>query len=244
MNESIKKLKKDFIEIKQLGYIKSINNFSNGGGITLEKLLNANAGNLCYPDLNGIELKTINQYWKKNINLFCDKPLNKSLSAIKYLTSKYGYPDKKFNSKKILNVKVNSKYLTQVGLLYYFKLQIDKTNKIIKLQIFNLQKKLMNDEIYWNFDSLQKKLEIKLKYLALIYLEKKYVKGTQYCKYNKLIIYKLKDFNIFIELIEQGIIEITISTGYTKNRKFHDHGTKFTINEKNIKRLFTRIDSY
>ena len=109
MKQEIAKLKEEFIKIQKMEYIKAVNNYSSGGGLTLEKLLNATAGNLCYPDLNGIELKTINQYWKKNINLFCDTPLcnyNKYESSMKLLTKRYGYPNKKHQ--KVFNGKINS----------------------------------------------------------------------------------------------------------------------------------------
>ena len=113
------------------------------------------------------------------------------------------------------------------------------------LQIFDLELNLINEEIHWDFCFIRKKLETKLNYLALIYLEKKFIKGTQYCKYNKLKIFKLKNFDTFIEMIEKGIVEINFCTGYFKTGKregdFHDHGTKFTINEKNIKKLFTQL---
>ena len=246
MKQEILDLVKKFEKIRKLGYIKAINNYTSGGGLTLEKLLNANAGNLCYPDLNGIELKTINKFWKKNINLFCDTPFFPNIryeSSVKILVKKYGYHNK--NYKKVFNGKINAKSLTQVGLLYYFRLKVLRKKEIIILQIFDLGKNLINEEIYWEFSVLKNKLETKLKYLALIYLEKKYINSVQYCKYTRMNLYILKDFNTFINLIEEGLIEVTFSTGYFKGEKnfekFHDHGTKFTINEKDINKLFTKI---
>ena len=247
MKNEIQLLKQKFDEIKNMGYIKSISNYSSGGGMTLEKLLNIRPNNLCYPDYNGIELKTINQYWEKNINLFCDTPTSTHITTIKWITDMFGYPDKSYRNYNIFNGRIDTKNYTKVGSNYFFRINVERKEKKIILEIYDSKMHLINNEIYWDFIFLKSKLETKLKLLAVIYLEKKYLNKIQYCKYNKIKFYKLKNFDTFIKLIEEGIIKINICTGYNKSKKnkgkFHDHGTKFYINEKNLYRLFNRIEN-
>ena len=59
------------------------------------------------------------------------------------------------------------------------------------------------------------------------------------------VFYKLKNFETFIKLIEDGIIEITFKIGTHKNGskkgKPYDHGTDFSINIKDIDKLFDSV---
>ena len=61
-------------------------------------------------------------------------------------------------------------------------------------------------------------------------------------------IYKLKDFETFINLIESGIIRISIKLSIfkegPKKGKIHDHGTSFGIQEKDIDKLFDLVEIY
>ena len=58
MEKQIKKLNEEFIKIKKMGWIKSVNCGSNGIGFTFESLLGISKNELEIPDYNGIELKT------------------------------------------------------------------------------------------------------------------------------------------------------------------------------------------
>ena len=61
-------------------------------------------------------------------------------------------------------------------------------------------------------------------------------------------IYKLKDFNTFINLLDSGIIRISIKIGIfregNKLGKIHDHGTSFCIQEENLNKLYDLIKIY
>ena len=58
-------------------------------------------------------------------------------------------------------------------------------------------------------------------------------------------IYKLKYFDKFIDLIENGIIKMTVKVDiYTSEKhygKTYNHGCGFTIDEKNIPTLYDII---
>lgn len=58
-------------------------------------------------------------------------------------------------------------------------------------------------------------------------------------------IYKLNDFDKFIDLIENGTIKMTIKVDIYVNEKYYgktyDHGCGFAIEEKNLCKLFNII---
>ena len=88
--------------------------------------------------------------------------------------------------------------------------------------------------------------DMKLKYLALIPVSKKIYSGKTYFKYHNLKLYKLKSFDKFLELIEDGTISVNMKISfYTSKEKYgkiQDKGTTFEIAEKDLEKLFTRID--
>ena len=107
---------------------------------------------------------------------------------------------------------------------------------------------LIEDEVYWDFDILKEKLYRKLKYLAYVKALKKKIYDQKYFKYYEMKIYKLKDFKTFINLLDIGIIRISIKIGIYRDDKrkgnIHDHGTSFCIQEENLEKLYDLIDIY
>ena len=89
------------------------------------------------------------------------------------------------------------------------------------------------------------KLERKLNYLCFVHADTYYSNSQLYVKYNNDNYYKLKSFGRFIELIEEGKISVTFRIGvFNSGRKkgqIHDHGTTFSIEEKDLESLFDRI---
>lgn len=81
--------------------------------------------------------------------------------------------------------------------------------------------------------------------MALIKVYNKKTNSKEYFKYNEIKMYKLKNFNQFIILVEQGLIRINfklnINTSENKFGKIHDHGTSFDILEENLEKLYDRI---
>ena len=62
-----------------------------------------------------------------------------------------------------------------------------------------------------------------------------------------MTIYKLKGFQTFLQLIEEGVISIVFNIGIYKTDdkygRIYDHGTSFKINTENIYKLFEKIVS-
>ena len=61
-------------------------------------------------------------------------------------------------------------------------------------------------------------------------------------------LYKLKDFDTFIDLLNKGIIRVSIKIGVFRDEKrfgkIHDHGTSFGIQEQNLNKLYDLINVY
>lgn len=249
MKDQIKKLKEEFIKIKEKGWVKSLNRGSNGIGFTFEALLGIQKNELEIPDYNGIELKTRRYSSTSYIILFSCKPEGKYYHEVERIKDMYGYPHRKFKQYKVLNNSAYNNKYNKIGQNYYFKLDVDKIERKIYLLIYNKYKKLVEREVYWDFDILEEKLCRKLKILALVkaYSKKYRCENCEYFKYNYMRIYYLKSFEKFINLVESGEIRVNfklnIKTAGDKIGQIHDHGTSFDILEKDIPKLFDFCDS-
>ena len=111
--------------------------------------------------------------------------------------------------------------------------------------VVNSNNKSIDINVSWSFQLLYQRLYLKLKKLAYITADTKFIDWNEYFYYYDLRLFKLKDFTTFLNLIESGDIEIRFSIGVFKSGKregqLHDRGTVFSINEENIAKLFTEI---
>lgn len=245
MYESINLLNEKFKEIKAKGYIKTTREGDTGIGKTFEDLIGKEEDHEEKPDFRGIEIKTKEDGTSTGyITLFCASPRGPHEYETHYLVDKYGYPDVIFKNKKVLNRSIYSGNLR--GNKYLFALKIDYRKMIIKLKILDNFLETMEDEIYWTYYDLETKLYRKHRYLAIVKASKKIIKGNTYYKYNDIEFYKIKNFDSFIKLIEQGKIRVNLRIGIYRSGKregeIHDRGSAFQIRESDILRLFSEID--
>ena len=242
MEKDILEFKNIFEEIKNKGWIESKRKGSTGVGYTFETLLNKEEDTLEIPDYKDIEIKTQRKKSNSFISLFNATPDGDYLFEIKRLRNNYGYPDKVLKEYKVINNEFFANKIKNLGSKYKAKLKIDWENKKLRLIILNNCLQIVDNEVSWSFDLLKEKLYRKLKYLAFIEADSKFINGVEYFKYNNLHIYELKDFNTFLRLIETGIIKVTFKIGVvrTGNRKgeINDHGTSFSISRENISKLY------
>lgn len=244
MKERIRILKKEFKKIKSKGYIKGITNGASSIGRTFENELNLPENNFSIPDYYGIEIKTRKSYSKSAITLFNIEPDGEDLFEIERLKEKYGYPYKNDRNYKALYIEVYGNKLNYAGIKYQYKIDIDKNKKKIYLCIFNKFNKLIERKVYWSFEILEKRLYNKVIYLAVINAWTNKINNWDYFKYYKMDIYKLKDFDTFIKLLENGaiklIIKVDIHLGKNNYGKTYNHGCGFAIEEKNLIKLFDK----
>lgn len=241
-----KNIKNKFYEVKMMGWVESDRNDSGAIGITFEKSIGIENNELEIPDFNGVEIKTKKKYSKSYTTLFNCTPTGPHYHEIERLKDLYGYPDAKIKIYNVLNTSIYSNKKVKVGLKYYFKLEVDQKKEKIFLIIYDIYGNLIEKEVYWDFDILEEKLHRKLKYLAYVKALEKTIHKKKYFKYYEMKIYKLKDFNTFIHLLNSGIIRISIKIGIFRDEKrigkIHDHGTSFCIQEENLDKLYDLID--
>lgn len=234
------------IEIRNKGWIKGLNNFFSGSGITFEKEIGKEIENFEIPDYNGIEIKTHCKYSRFRISLFCATP-DSILFAIKRIHMKYAYPDKDYPMFRVFNVSINTKSYLPMSKKYYFKLFVNYEEKCVVMNVYNRKYELIDCEISWSFDMLKEKLERKLSKLLVVEYLHKFINGEKYYYYNAFNYYKLKSFETFLYLIEQGKIYINFKIGVYKNGKrfgkIYDRGTSFVIDVKDLDLLFNYIFS-
>ena len=110
----------------------------------------------------------------------------------------------------------------------------------------NLDYKILEKECYITFNTLKKHLYTKFKYLAIINAFKKYINGEKYFKYYNLLLYKLKDFDTFINIIEKDIIRINMILRINKSKLHYGKPSYkniiFYINKYNLQYLFTKLN--
>lgn len=243
MKKQYIELYKEFNRIRNLGWIKTMRNGTTGVGYTFESLLNKKEDNLKQPDFNGIEIKTMKYFSKKKIHLFNLTPDSDTPQSIKSIVEKFGYPDKEYPMYKVFNISINAKEYTKIGYKKY-KLSVNEKEKKIDLIASTIFGFKININIYWPYEKLQDSLEKKLKILAIVKACSKKENNTEYYYYTRIDFYELKEFDYFIHLIKEGIINITFKIGIRKDLEklgnIHDKGTDFSMFEKDIELLFKK----
>ena len=248
LNESIKNLKEKFSEVKNMGYVKGIKQKSQGNsGLTFEKLIGKENDNFQIADYDGIEIKVKNNFGYRYLQLFSLVPSNSFGMELKRLRNTYGEYDNHFKNVKILIKSVFANKMSFLDTGYWAKLEIKYSEKRIYLLIYDRKKRLIEKNIYWDFDEIIGMVNRKLKTLAIVKYDKKTIGKDDYFKYNEMNFYKLKDINTFFNLIEEGLIRIYFCLSVYKSGpkigREHDHGVVFGIKEYDLLKLYDKYDS-
>lgn len=240
--ENMQQLQLELYKIQTKNWILNQSNGTGAAGRTLEILLGKPFDHLALPDYNGIEIKTqmINIHY--DLRLFSMALDNKPLE-MQRLLNLCGYPDRIHPEFKVFRMKVNARYQKKFG-NQACQLFVDYSSKLVRLLIYK-NGFLIETDMSWSFAQLKSRLEHKLQYLALIPC-KKWTKNEQiYFKYFDATFYKLKGFDIFLKLIDEGIISVVFKLGYYKSGvhfgQIYDHGTTFEIESSNLECLFQKI---
>ncbi len=238
----IEGFKKDFLAIKQKGWIPSSRAHDTGIGKTFEDLMGIVENNNFLADYRGVlELKSSRELAQAMVTLFTDAPTNpKKVNSI--LREKYGQTDEEFGIKIIHStfsaVKFNS-FVEKFG----FKLEIDEVSKKIFIKVKGLQSgKLDELGIYYTFEELKEIVKKKCKYIAYIKAQSKKENGKELFKFNEAVLLSGLTFEKFINCVKSGLILYDIRLGVYrsgKNKgKAHDHGSGFRVLKKDIPDVF------
>lgn len=249
MKEEFKEIIKKFEELNSMGYIQGINdNPINSAGLTLENYLGKKPDSLFFPDFNDIEIKCTQRFSRYNINLFSLAFDGPSLFESNVLLEKYGENDAEFNKYKklIVNLKLNQKVL--VYNKNYFELKIDYDEEKIYIKIYDIDMNYMEDRAFIYFDSLEKRILLKLNKLAIFYASKKVFDNNLFFRYYKIECYKLKDFKTFINCLETGDVKIALLLRFSRSEKDlgknKNRNMVFSIRKNGIQNLFEKIYTY
>ena len=246
IEKTIEELQERFNEISKKGYIKGMYNSLSSIGRTFENELNLQMNKECMPDYHGIEIKTRRTYSKSAITLFTSVPDGKECKETERLKNLYGYPYKRDKKYKALYVDVYGNKMTFGGVKYQYKLDIDKKTEKIYLCVYDRQGRKLERRVYWTYKTLQNKLLTKLSYLAIVNVWTNKKEGWNYFKYYKISFFKLKGFSDFIKLLENGIVKISLKIDIYLDEnnygKTYDHGCSFAIYEKDIIKLFDKLE--
>ena len=229
-----------FLDVKKLGYVKSLRKGPTGIGYTFETLIGKKEENFPIPDFETIEIKVKKQFGKGNITLFTAAPDNE-VFATKRIYEQYGIENRNFRYNKTLMISVNTINLKKYG-KHYFGIKVDYNKKLVQLQIYDYQMKLLEDDVSWSFDLLYEKINNKIQNLAIVKAKELTKDNEKYYFYYHISFYEIKSAECFIKLIEEGVITITfmISTYLTgkKYGEMNNHGIGFIINIQNILKLY------
>ncbi len=244
LNTNKLELNSKFNEIKKKGWIEASSHGNGNVGITFENELGKERENLPIADYKGIEIKTNLQLKsRKYITLFSSNPDGKYIFQSRILMEKYGNYDKTFINQKNFYARVNSKTYKYIN-GYYMKLNVNYKKEKVILEIYDKKFNLIDNDCFWDFDTLEKKINTKLQNLAYVNAERKYQNNKVYFKYTEIKFYKLINFENFIKLIRNGTIKICFKIGiYKKGKKIgtiYDHGTGFEIQKEDLEKLYIK----
>ena len=187
----------------------------------------------------------MNKNTKTNLHLFNLTPDGDYLFPIKRILDELGCPCKGDRNNKRFFRNFNTINNTDIIYGRKGKLSVNYDKEKIELKVFNNKLEDINIGVSWSFDYLKERLELKLRYLAIVRVSSCIICGKGYYHYDSISFYRLKDFSKFIELIDNGVIEITFKIGIHKTGpklgQVYDHGTDFSIKLEDIIRLYDEV---
>jgi len=239
----LQSFKKDFLIIKNKGFVLSNRTHDTGIGKTFEDFIGIVENNNSLADYQGVlELKSSRELTKSMLTLFTKSPTNPP-KVNSYLREKYGEPDEESEGLKTLHTTFSAvKFNTFVN-RYGFKIEIDETAKKILLLVKDLATgEIIDKNIWYNFETLKEIIEHKCQHIAFINAENKREEGKEYFKFNKAFLLKNITFEKFIKAVKEGVIVYDIRIGVYrsgKNKgKTHDHGSGFRIMKNHLSNIF------
>lgn len=246
MNQEEKELIKLFEDINKKGYIKSLRKGCGGAGYTFEKLIGKEEDFEPKPDYKTIEIKTrrVNSNIMTLLNITPESNLKNPMEEI---LEKLGYPDKTNKNYKRINSNIFANKWNYIGRYSYKKIKLDINyyDKKIYIKSFNYKNEEIIINASWSFDLIKKRVESKLKKLAIINVNSKKNNKEEYFYYKNIELFELKGLDEFIELINNGIIAVELRAFIIKEGEFKgkvkSKGANFFIEYKNIDKLFNKI---
>ncbi len=232
-----------FLQVRNLGFVKSRRKNNTGIGKTFEDYIGVVENNIDEPDLFGYEIKSHREETASYITLFTKSP-NFPSRANSYLKDRFGVPYDDNPALKKLHTSMFASRFNTFGSGLSFRLVNDRMRGIVKIGVYDVvSKELIDDSVGYTYDCLEKVLKKKLKDLFYVTAERKFIDEDEYFFFSKAEIYSNPSIDKFLELLDRGLIMFDIRIGsYKSGRnvgKAHDHGSGFRILESNLRLLFS-----
>lgn len=247
-DDDIQLVIKQFHIIANRKWIKSVNKGLGSIGYTFEKELGKNPDSLYFPDYYGTEIKCTGRYSRYPVTLFTTAFDGPTFPEINRLVDKYGYVDKTMPDKKVIFSKVGCINKTTILSGYQLKLDVDDTEEKVFLCVYDEEGMLIERLSFVYFKTLYDHLVLKLNRLALVYASKKVFEGEIYFRYYKMFLYKLREFNVFIDLLKNGILQVSLIARVSKSGsdigRYRNKNLVFMIKKDDMDNLFKKIYSY
>lgn len=227
--EIINKYLKQYLTVKRLGYIKNIRNDDIG--------VNSTFMNYIKKDKNdGVGIRVRRCYSKAYIMLFYLN-FNEGYSYIlENVRDIYGKPYKN-SFLKYLQVDVWGDNYSDNG-LYKFRLIVSRDEKRLYLYIYNYLNEVVFNKLYWDFSLLEEAIIKKINYLLIVTAFSKLINNNEYFRYCNIDIYHFKNFELFLNLVEEGIIGIRIKLGRKISNNSISKNISFFIKNNDLDKLF------
>lgn len=228
LDQLIKKLS----EIKSEGFIKTHRAHDTGIGKTLEDLIGIQENNLRLPDVGEIELKSKRINSQSMLTIATKAPQPRGINRI--LFERYKYKD--IEGCYCLHSTVYGSRYNPQGFRIVFRND--------KLELQNRE----NIEAYWPITIFEDVLKSKSDKIVLVFAETEGEKGREDEKFHFIEAHLLSNLNInkFKNAIEEDKLKIDIRIGFFKSGKregkYHDHGTGFRINKRDILYLYDNFE--
>ena len=244
MTSNFENLLSNFELIKKRGWICSSTRSTGAIGITFERELGLLENNSFYPDYKDIEIKCSSKKAMYPLTLFSisfDGPGPRELQRIVEL---YGYPDNTFKNQNVLNINLSIKKTYLIKNKYYFNLEINENEEKIYLVVRDKKHNVIDRISYIYFATIKNRLITKMHNLAFVYGDCKYENNNFYFKYTDILLYTLKDFDTFLNLLKND--DILTSIGYRINKSAKHFGKTssknivFAIHHNKISKLFNK----
>lgn len=224
-------------EISELGWIETKRKGNTGIGYTYEHLLGIKENNSQDADIEGkIEVKSHRLPSKSMLTLFTYSPKG----VIPILLHNFG----QINSKgyKTLHTTVRANKLNSYKKMYGFKTSVNFISKSVNLEVICLKTgSILLCEHLYEFREIEM-LVRKIEYTLLVGADKLNSNGIEKFKYQEPRLLRLKSFENFVRLLDEGVICLDIRVGtYTSGKRLglpHDHGTGFRIHHRHLDSLF------
>lgn len=235
--------KRDFLAIKEKGFVESHRKHNTGIGKTFEDLIGIIENNNFLADYEDVlELKSSRELSNSMVTLFTKAPTHpKGINSI--MKERFGEPDQKAEGLKTIHTTFSALKFNTFFKRFGFKLEVNEEKRKIYILVKNLETDKIEDiEIYYEFYEIKNIIEKKLDYIAYIKAETKKEKEKEFFNFKKAILLSDLTFDKFIQFIKEGLILYDIRIGVCRSGKMkgktHDHGSGFRVLKNNLNKVF------